>query len=160
MRFALLLLMPLLGFQAAPLADAYAPLRLYDGVWLAHGGPVGQAAKDTRIANECHQIGIYFGCQQTVDGKTGALIVFVPYGAPGHYYTQAILNEGHATGRGDLEIHGPDWTYSSQATANGVATYHRTTNHFSDHRHIHYEQAESTDGKTWKVLASGDEVHQ
>lgn len=156
-----LLLLSALFLQNPPSpADAYAPLRLYDGLWLAHGGKAGMPAKDTRIENQCRQVGIYYACQQTVGGKVGSLIVFLPYGGAGHYYTQGILNEGHATGRGELEIRGGDWTYSSQASDHGVTTYYRTTNHFSDPRHIHYELAESKDGKSWTITASGDEAHQ
>ena len=138
-------------------ADAYAPLRLYQGTWRVKSGHGGDAAKATVLSNECARIGQFFGCQQTVDGKAEALILFLPYGKPGHYYTQAVTVEGRAMGRGDLEIEGSRWTYSSKSDDGGKQTWYRTTNEFSGTDRIHYEQAESSDGVKWVVKGAGDE---
>lgn len=69
--------------------------------------------------------------------------MFVPATAPGNYYTQAVLPEGWATGRGELRIDGDHWTYSSKTEQDGKTVYHRTTNVFSGKNRIHFEQAES-----------------
>jgi len=102
--------------------------------------------------------GRFFACQQTINGKPGALIIFVPSGQPGHYYTQAVLQEGFATGRGELQIEGERWTYSSKSDQNGRTLYHRTINVFSGKNRIHFEQSESSDGQNWTTTASGDNV--
>ena len=62
------------------------------------------------------------------------------------------------TGRGELRIDGDHWTYSSKTEQDGKTVYHRTTNVFSGKNRIHFEQAESTDGQSWSVTGSGEEV--
>ncbi len=138
-------------------ADPYTPLRLYEGTWKATSQSEGGAPTSKIIANECARIGQFFGCQQTVDGKAGALILFLPAGPSGHYFTQAVTMEGFATGRGDLLIEGDGWTYSSKSKQDGKDVFHRTTNRFSGTNRIHFEQAESPDGEHWVVKMSGDE---
>jgi len=154
MRLCVVLFM--LGLSIGPVIDdpVYAPLWLYQGTWKAQ-----KKGKDTadEIANECKLIGKYFGCQQTVNGKLGALIVFVPREKAGQYYTQALLPDDRATGRGELEIDGDHWTYMGKDQEGDKTTYHRTTNIFTGKDNIHYEQSESTDGVHWTVTASGDE---
>jgi hypothetical protein len=94
-----------------------------------------------------------------VDGKVAALLTFIQGESKGRYYTQPILPDGHAAGRGELEIEGDRWTYPSKEDENGKTKYYRITNVFSGKDRIHFERSESMDGKTWKVLASGDEIH-
>ncbi len=138
--------------------DPYAPLRLYDGGWtISMHNPSGKTTTDA-LVNECHLFGHYYACQQTVNGKVGALVVFVPTGAPGQYYTQNVLPAGQATGRGDLTIEGAHWTYMGHDDENGKTTWYRTTNEFTGNDRIHFESATSTDDKTWTVTMSGDEV--
>jgi hypothetical protein len=142
-------------------ADAvYDPLWLYQGTWeFTKHVADGAAAVPDKILNDCGQAGKFFMCQQTVNGKLGALVIFIPRETAGHYYTQALSPDGKAMGRGELEIEGDRWTYPSKEEENGKTKYYRTTNVFSGKDHIHFEQSESTDGKTWTVTASGDEVH-
>lgn len=138
--------------------EPYKPLRLYQGIWSAtRTGPRSETTT-SRIANDCAMVGRFFACQQTVNGKPGAMIIFVPTGAPGAYYTQAVLQEGLATGRGELHIEAERWTYSSKTQRDGKTIYHRTTNVFTGRNRIHFEQAESSDEKNWTVMMSGDEV--
>ena len=69
------------------------------------------------------------------------------------------MAEGRAGGRDDLEIAGDHWTWSSRRQDQpGKITYYRTTNVFVAKNRIHYEQAESADGKQWMAKDSGDEV--
>ncbi len=105
---ALLCIVCVMGcsLQAAESDVAYQPLRLYQGDWQSTTAGTG---KSDHISNQCALIGKYFGCQQTVNGKISALIVFVPAETAGHYYTQAVLPEGWAAGRGELEISGQTW---------------------------------------------------
>ncbi len=135
----------------------YGPLQLYDGSWIATASSGG---KPNLIHNDCARVGNYFACQQTVGGKVGALLVFVPREEPGKYYTQAIGTDGRAFGRGNLEIAGVRWTYSSEERDGDTTKYHRTTNAFSGQDRIHYEISESRDGTHWTVTRSGDEVRK
>lgn len=128
----------------------YDSLRLYAGTWeVSRKG----AAKPDRLVNECALVGTVYGCQQTVNGKVMALILFIPREKQGSFYTQGVLQDGTAVGRGELEIDGDHWTYSSSVNA---ASY-RTTNVFTGKDRIHFESTESADGKTWKTTGSGDE---
>lgn len=159
---AVALLTLALGFQAHSAAKAtdpnYAALAVYEGTWQVSRANRPPGSKPEVLANQCALIGIYFVCQQTVNGKAGSLLVFIPTGQPGRYYTQTIMPEGRATGRDDLEIAGDRWTYSSKRLNQGTTTYYRTTNVFQGKNKIHFEQAESTNGKEWSVKNSGDEV--
>lgn len=138
-------------------SDPYAALWLYNGTWQITRR---DNAKPDKLVNDCALVGRFFACQQTVNGAVGALLIFIPVpDRPGHYYTQTVLPEGRATGRGDLEIEGNRWTYRSTWDQGGRTIYYRTTNVFSGRNHIHFEQAESTDNKEWSVKNSGDEVH-
>jgi hypothetical protein len=134
--------------------DAYAPLWLYKGSWQISR----QNQPPEKLVNLCSLVGRYFVCEQTANGTPGALLIFIPAGKPGKYYTQNVRPEGRASGRGDLEIAGDRWIYSSTWDAGGKTIYYRTTNVFSGKNRIHFEQAESTDNKEWVVKATGDEV--
>ena len=138
--------------------DPYAPLRLYQGSWTVtrHEQSSGKTITDS-LVNDCSQIGLYFACQQTVNGKVAALVVFIPHGSSGHYFTHAVLPDGQTPGRGELTITGPHWVYMGHSDGpGGKTTWYRTTNDFTGNDRIHFESAQSTDGKTWTVTASGD----
>ncbi len=162
--FATLILAALLGQTPVATMDPYAPLRLYDGSWTVtmHDATSGKTTTDS-LLNACHFFGKYFACQQTVNGKVGALVVFVPRDTPGHYYTQPVLPDGSATGRSELTIEltvgGSHWVYLGHDEENGKTTWYRTTNDFTGTDRIHFEQATSPDGEAWTVTGSGDEVH-
>jgi len=154
-----LILLALGCFGLAWAADpAFEPLWKYQGTWDVKRSAAGAAPVSDKLQNDCAEIGRFFLCQQTVNGKVGALIVFTPAETTGHYYTQAIMPDGKAGGRGELEIQGDRWTYPSKEEDGGKTKYYRTVNVFSGKDRIHFEQSESADGKTWTVNASGDEV--
>jgi len=159
MRVAVVLLLFALaapGSQTSKSSDAvYAPLWLYNGDWQV----TRKGAKSDALKNDCALVGRYFVCQQTVNGTPGELLIFIPTSKAGHYSTQTVMPEGRAGGRGDLEIAGDRWTYTSTWDAGGKTVYYRTTNVFTGKNHIHFEQAESDDNKEWKVTGSGDEAH-
>ncbi len=136
-------------------AQAFSPISLYQGTWQVTPGMSG-SAPDT-LSNQCEEFTEYYACQQTVNGKAGALIVFVYTGTTGQYNTQAILPNGFAQGRGDLLIEGSRWTFSGKKTDGGKTTYFRTVNDWRGHDRIHFEVSHSVDGKTWVVDHQGDE---
>jgi hypothetical protein len=153
-----LLLTALFGQAAAKPADPYASLRLYDGGWtVTMRDSAGKTHTDS-LVNACHLFGSYFACQQTVNGKVGALVIYVRGDAPGQFYTQNVLPDGRAAGRGELRIEGGRWTYLGHDEENGKTTWYRTTNDFTGKDRIHFESATSTDDKTWTVNMSGDDV--
>lgn len=163
MKLLCAILLPLAGSVLLAADSPFEPLWLYQGTWQftmnAPGSAAGSTPVSNKIQNDCADIGQFFLCQQTVDGKVAALLTFTPSQTKGTYFTQPILPDGHAAGRGELEIQGDRWTYPSQEEENGKTKYYRITNVFSGKDRIHFERSESSDGKTWKVLASGDEVH-
>ena len=108
--------------------------------------------------NDCALVGRYFACQQTVNGAPSELLIFIPAKETGRYYTQSVMPEGRAGGRGDLEISGNKWTYSSTWNQGGKTTYYKTINTFTGKNQIHFEQLESPDNRDWKSTNSGDEV--
>lgn len=154
------LLLLALVLPAAAAQDPYAPLRLYGGSWAVtrHEKATGKSATDS-LVNACSQIGQYFACQQTVNGKTAALVVFIPDGNGGHYFTHAVLPDGHSPGRGELTITGNHWVYLGHSDqADGKTMWYRTTNDFQSKDRIHFESAQSADGKTWTVMSDGDDT--
>jgi hypothetical protein len=150
----------LVSFSAAAAVDpVYASLWLYQGTWHVNRKDLAPGAKPDELRNQCALVGRYFVCEQTVNGQTGNLLIFIPAKAAGHYHTQNVGPQGRAGAVGDLEISGDRWIYSSRwDQGGGKAIYYRTTNLFTGKNRIHYEQAESANGTDWKVTSSGDEV--
>ncbi|HSU32612.1 MAG TPA: hypothetical protein VLJ11_15370 [Bryobacteraceae bacterium] len=147
-----------LSFAAPAVNPAFAPLQQYEGTWQVTRTESGTpAAKPYRLVNRCVALGIYFACEQTIDNKPTALRVFIPAGSPGRYHTQSILPEGRATGLDSLEVAGNRWTFTSRRQEGGNITYFRSTNVFLDKNHIHFESAQSPDGKQWTVQISGEQ---
>jgi hypothetical protein len=134
--------------------SVYTPLWNYNGTWKVsiQGKP-----PDTLI-NHCARTGLFFACEQNVNGSPAALVVFVPIDAEGHYRTNPVMKDGKGIGPGDLEIKGNHWTYMGKSEEGGKTTWYRTTNDFSDDSHIHFEQSQSTDKINWEVQRTGDEV--
>ena len=143
--------------SAAPVDSVYTPLRLYAGNWTVTKNAAPPGSKPDLLRNQCAQVGQFFACQQTVNNQPGAMIIFIPISKTGHYYTQNITLEGRATSRGDLEIAGDRWTYSSTWDGGGTTIYYRNTNVVSGKNRFHFEQSESKNGRDWTVKASGDE---
>ncbi|HLK67986.1 MAG TPA: hypothetical protein VKU19_31350 [Bryobacteraceae bacterium] len=153
---ALLVIAGVPGLFAAD--DNYTHLWLYNGHWKGTK-KVGEAAPvAVDLVNECGRIGVFFGCQQTVDGKIGALVIYAPGEGAGHFYSQAIMPDGKAAGRGELTIDGDHWTYQSKYVDGDRTTWYKTTNVFTGKDHIRFEQAESSDGEHWVVKMSGEET--
>lgn len=144
--------------RAANAADVYAPLRLYEGAWQVTQ-TMPAAKKPDRLVNNCAQMGRYFACQQTLNGKPGPLVVFIPEALSSSYHTQIVMPDGAALGPpGALTIEGARWTYLGKPDTKGVR--YRTINIFMDRNHIHFVTARSPDGRTWTVTMAGDEMRE
>jgi hypothetical protein len=147
------------GLAAAASDAAFAPLWAYSGSWQITKSGAAPGAKPEELTNQCSAIGKYFVCQQSVNGTAVALWIATAANKSGHYNTQSVRPDGIAGGRGDLEITGDRWVFTSVWNqGGGRLTYNRTTNVFTGKNRIHFEQAESTNNRDWTVKSSGDEV--
>jgi hypothetical protein len=143
--------------------DPYAPLRLYDGKWDVVPISGDKPAETVHLVNRCAKAGDFFACNQFVNGKSMALVVFLPMHALANggyaYHNQALRPENDGSGTwGNLEIAGDQWVYSSDETDKGKKIYWRTTNFFSGVDKIHFEVQRSEDGAKWVTTMSGDET--
>jgi hypothetical protein len=151
---------PLSG-QSASLANGhYSTLRFYEGKWdLTWDGQ----KEVTHIENHCAQTGRFFVCEQSINGKTAALIVFLPIATlPSggeEYRTQGLDVDASPAGEwGKLTIEGNRWVYTSESMVGGKKVLWRNTNTFAGTDKIRLEIERSDDGGgTWKVQRSGDE---
>jgi hypothetical protein len=158
LRLILLLTLAAMCVVSQAADTAFTPLLAYQGTWSVTRANAAPGSKPEELVNHCAVLGQYFACQQTVNGQAGNLVVFIATTKPGHYYTQNITSEGRATGRADLQVAGDQWTYTNTWDQGGKTTYYRTTNSWGGKNKIHFEQAESDDGKDYKITGSGDEV--
>ncbi|MGH9595361.1 MAG: hypothetical protein ACRD3K_01050 [Edaphobacter sp.] len=153
----------MIGFWFLMMAASavFAPIKVYDGTWtvVSQHTMAGNGKPDT-LVNHCTEQTAFYECEQVVNGKPAALIVFTATDDPTKFHTQAVFPNGRASGRADLTIAGDHWTFLSTDTdGNGKQMFYRTENMFSGRNKIHFEQYESTDNKTWVKKNEGDEVH-
>jgi len=144
-------------------SDPYAPLRLYDGKWDVVPANPDKPADMVHLENHCAKVGEFFACNQFVNGKNTALVIFLPLHSlenGGYVYrNQALQVEGdHSNSWGNLEIVGERWLYSSEETDKGKKIHWRITNVFSGPDKIHFAVERSEDGAAWTTNMSGDET--
>ena len=157
----LLLLASLMPGSSSTIASdkTFAPLSLYEGTWhvTRHNQPA--TAQPEELNNTCAALGRYFACQLTVNGQPSELMVYVPAGNAGSYYTQSIMPDGRAAGHGGLTIEGNTWTYTNSWNQGAkITTYFKTVNTFAGKDRIHFEQQESSDRNNWKTTNSGEQL--
>ncbi len=153
----------LVGMQRkTPVADdPYVPLKLYDGKWDSTT-TIGEK-EVVHIENHCARTGLFFVCEQMVNGKAEALTVFLPVAkmASGgeEYKINALSADASAPGDWNkLTIDADRWVYSWESTDGGKQVFWRNVNQFSGTDKIHFEIQRSDDGATWKTVKGGDEV--
>jgi hypothetical protein len=142
------------------LGATFAPLKVYEGSWKISAAHTmaGEGKPDT-LVNHCTEGMAYFACEQVVNGKSLALIVFTATDDPSKFHSQPVLPNGQSTGRGDLTIAGDHWSFLGNGKDDsGKETFYRTENFFTGRGKIHFEQYESADNKTWVKKNEGDEV--
>ena len=149
------LLKLLLGTAAAAAAAApLTPLTVYEGNWIYTSA--ADPSRPDHLTNHCHMDDAFYTCEQVVNGKPVALLIFTAGDGPGNLHSQVVLPSGNPAGkRSDLTIDGNHWTFLSK-DANG--TTYRIENYIRDHDHIRSEQYKSTDGTTWQKTGEGEEV--
>lgn len=151
--------------KAAVADDPYAPLALYDGKWDSTT-TIGEK-ESMRIENHCAKTGLFFVCEQMLNGKTGSLAVFLPVAkmASGgeEYKITGLSADGSAPGGWNkLTIEGDRWVYSWENTNEGKdegeKVFWRNVNQFSGADKIHFEIQRSDDETSWKTVKGGDET--
>lgn len=142
-------------------ANPLSALTLYTGSWTVDSEKTnGVAGRPDKLINRCVLTEAFYTCEQVVNGKSMALLIFTPGETPHTFHTQTVLPNGYAIGRGDLTLDGEHWTYSKKVTSDdgkSSMTY-KTENYFHGPDHIHFVQTESADGVTYKTTNQGDEV--
>jgi|HubBroStandDraft_6_1064221.scaffolds.fasta_scaffold918642_2 hypothetical protein len=143
--------------------DPYAALRLLNGTWDLLRAKGDRSTDPVRLVNECAKAGEFFACNQVVNGKNTALVIFLPSHPLENggyaYRNQSLRVEGDNPGTwGSLEIVGGRWTYASDETDKGKKIYWRTVNIFTGSDKIHFEVQRSEDGTNWTTNMSGDEA--
>ena len=139
---------------------AFAPIKVFEGTWTVVSAHTmtGDGRPDT-IVNHCNEGTAFYACEQMVNGRSLALIVYTATDDPTKFHSQPVLPNGQAVGRGDLTILGDHWTFSGSGKDDaGKETFYRTENFFTGRDKIHFEQYESGDNKTWVKKNQGDEV--
>ena len=138
----------MIGFwlmMVAAAGAAFAPIKVYEGTWtlVAAHTMAGEGRPDT-IVNHCTEGTAFYACEQVVNGKSLALLVFTATDDPTKFHSQPIFPSGLAAGRGDLTIVGDHWTFlGSGKDDSGKQTFYRTENVFAGRDKIHFEQYES-----------------
>jgi hypothetical protein len=141
--------------------DPYAPLQLYNGKWDIAPTAAGQEL--IHIENHCVKTGLFFACEQIVNGKSEALVVFPPLansstGSAQEYRMEALNADASPAGEwSKLIIDGDRWVYSWESMEDGKKISWRNTNTFTGTDHIHYEIQRLEGLNAWKTVKSGHE---
>jgi hypothetical protein len=142
--------------------EAFKRLEIYGGDWIVRadhpwsGAPAGSS---DHLRSRCQRFSAYFACEQTVNQKPLALIVYTAAEAPNRFHTRTIATDGRAGGRGDLVLDGNRWTYLDKPPSGLKGPWSRTENIIRDQNHIRFVESESSDGgKTWHQTNAGLEV--
>lgn len=140
--------------------DPYAALKLYDGKWDVKVR-VPERRTD-QLENRCTRTGLFFACEQILNGKSSALVVFLPLSKSPKggqaYRTQALLADASKAGEwGRLVIDGNTWTYSWVGGDEKKPMQFRNINHFTSRNAMHFEVQNSENGTTWQTQMAGDE---
>lgn len=147
--------------STTPASDPLAQLTILNGEWtVTSPHTMAGPGKTDSLVNHCYLTDAYYTCEQVVNGKPMALIVFTATETAGSYHTQIVLPNGYSTGRADLKIDGSHWTYLGKSTSDDgkTTTWYRTENVFTGRDRIHFEQYESNDNTSWKKTNEGDET--
>jgi hypothetical protein len=147
-----------LGVLQAVSAGTLEPLTVYNGSWtVAPAAHDGSTPKADQLTNHCHMVDAFYTCEQVVNGKPVALLVFTPTATPGLLHSQVILPDGNPGGKAsELTIAGPHWTFLNKDDKGKPAF--RVENFFSGRDKIHYEQWKATADGSWEKVGEGDEV--
>ena len=136
-------------------ADPYDALKAMDGHWRVTSG----SGRIEEVDNACSRTGLFFVCEQTVQGKPAALVVFRPKERGDReegklaYRVQTLNAGGDRPGPWkDLVIDGSTWTISDAEHPGGRKTRTLITHSGPDYMHVEV-QAEGKE-ETWAPVSS------
>jgi len=169
MRKLLLIACAALAGSAASAADTgHTPtgverLLVFAGTWKSESDQYQTAySKASHVAvttvNDCMRNGNYYACNQSVNGQSRWLLVFVYPGSGDTYGTYLVPADGTPGVSGQLIIYDKTWTFPVQRNNLGKVTYFRTVNTFLDANHYDFRQEYSEDKQTWTVMSQGHQT--
>jgi hypothetical protein len=133
--------------------DPYAPLKLYDGKWDITTTIGGRGL--VHLENHCTQTGLFFVCEQMVNGNSHALVIFLPVaklaGGGEDCRNMGLPADASSSGGwGEVTVDGDKCTYlwESGEVENKVRWH--DINQFSGTDKIHFEIQSSEDGQPGK----------
>lgn len=161
--FVFLSLFPAVAVHAD--GTALDRLAVYAGTWQGRyehfATPYSKAGRDTTLLhNDCWRAHRFYACEQVVDGKPVALVVFLPAAAPDRYITDAIPADGGHPNSGTLVVAGDRWVFPWQFQDHGRTVHARVVNVFHGRDRIDYRQEYSLDQVHWTPMAAGEEVRR
>jgi hypothetical protein len=134
--------------------EPFAALTVYDGAWTVSvdGG------KPDSLVNHCYSGAAFYTCEQLVNGKAVALLIFTVGKKSGNFDVDNVLPNGHASSDTDLIIDGNRWTFLTHGGAGGKLSF-KVENTFRGRDAIHFETfSTEDDGITWKKVGGGDTI--
>ena len=145
------------GAASDTLSNTLTPLTVYDGSWLVNqAANSGAEARTDHLTNHCHMVTAFYTCEQVVNDKAVALLVFVGAADKNQYYSVVVLPDGQVKGRSLLTLDGSHWTFAQEDAA-GKPTF-RVENFFKDQDHIHFEQYQADANGAWTKVGEGEEA--
>jgi hypothetical protein len=155
----------ILGASAASAAEGLDKMAVLTGTWKTDSQQFdtdfSKAGRDTStLRNDCWRSGEFYACDQYVNGKSKALIVFSFSASDGTYNTYAIRSGGAPASSGKLKIDGDTWTYQNPQDADSQSPYFRTVNVFEDDSKIHFSVEFTRDNQHWVTMNEGVETRQ
>lgn len=148
--------------RGAPLPAGLDKIAEYAGTWKTETGHFdtlfSKAGRDSAtIKNDCWRSGDYYACDQYLNGKSKALLIYT-YDAKDDTYTVYPITAGEDDVQtGKLIIHGNVWTFPWETKEKGKIVYFRVTNIFTALDTIEYREEYSLDKAHWYPMAQGYE---
>lgn len=160
-------LVALLGLGAPAAAadnggDAIGKIGVYAGAWksrIVHYQTTYTKARIENLAvrNDCWRSSSYYVCDQFVNGKSAAFIVYTYNASQRLYHLQVISKDGNPPVSGVLTIEGNTWTFPWQYSDKGKVVFIRIVNIFSNRDTIDFHEGFSFDKIHWTATADGVE---
>ncbi|MEP6881296.1 MAG: hypothetical protein ABI866_04845 [Dokdonella sp.] len=136
-------------------------LMFYHGSWsvrAAHPWSGAKIGAIDHLTSKCQLFTVYVACEQTVNDKPLAIIVYSLGAAPMQFYTRTVGPDGLAGARGGLTMDGHRWTYLDKPSAGMTGPWSRVENEIVNRDRILFKEYESSDnGKQWTLTNSGTE---